>query len=200
MIRIDVRDNLAEVKRELAALQSSLRERAIAGALNKVTDQARTRMIREITREFEMKSGDVRAALRIRRARGGAFGTQLVAELAAFQRPNGRGFNVIRFMERKVTLAEAKRRAKAGTLNQLAFKIKRGGGAKRIAGAFIGNKGRTVFVRTGKARLPIKGVTTIDVAQMFNTRRINGAVVAFIEAKFPELLARELAFFAQRQR
>ena len=53
-----------------------------------------------------------------------------------------------------------------------------------ITGSFIGNQGRTVFVRTGKDRLPIKAVNTIDVPQMFNTRRINQAVQRIMQERF----------------
>lgn len=200
MIKIDIRDNVAAVKADIDRLRADISERAIASALNKTAEQGRTRMIREISREFAITAGEVRGTLRLSRARPGAGTGRLIAELAPLTKKRGRGFNVIRFLERKVSLAEGRRRAKAGTLRQLGFQIKRGGGTKRIAGVFIGNKGRTVFVREGRARLPIKAVTTIDVAQMFNTRRINGVVVAFIQQKFPELLARELQYFASRQR
>ncbi|MCL5459996.1 hypothetical protein M3M33_15265, partial [Loigolactobacillus coryniformis] len=76
----------------------------------------------------------------------------------------------------------------------LKFKIKRAGGTVSINGAFIGNQGRTVFRRVGNKRLPIEGVSTIDVPQMFNTRRINAAVVAAMRAKFPAIFQRELTF------
>lgn len=198
MIRIDVRDNIAQIKRDLDRMRTDIAERAMASAINRTADQGRTRMIREISREFAISAGEVRGTLRLSRARPG-FGTgKLIAELAPLTKKRGRGFNLIRFVERKVSLAEGRRRAKAGTLRQIGFQIKRGSGTKRITGAFIGNKGRTVFVREGKARLPIKAVTTIDVAQMFNTKRINGDVVAFIQQKFPEILTREVRYFTER--
>ena len=67
---------------------------------------------------------------------------------------------------------------------QLGFQIKRGGGLKQIPGAFVGNKGRTIFRRTGKSRLPIEPVQVIGVAQMFNSKTINQRVMAKIEAEF----------------
>lgn len=210
-MRIDVRDNFAQVKGDLARLQRDIREKAIARALNRTAEQAKTAMVRNITQAFEIKAGEVRALLVLRPARPGFFGGLLTAELRALQNKRGRGLNLIRFLEKKVTFAEAKRRARAGTLNRLGFRIKRGGGVKRIDGAFIGNKGRTVFRRVpdttmaSRARYAgskhaekIAAVTTIDVPQMFNTRRVNAAVVKVIREKFPEILARETRFYVER--
>jgi len=197
-VKIDIRTNIDDVKRDLNRLQSDIQQRAIARALNRTMDQGRTQMVREIASEFEIKQSEIRARMSIRRAREGYFGGLLTVELFALQNKRGRGFNLIRFVEKRVTLAEAKRRQKAGTLNQLGFRIKKGGGIKRITGAFIGNKGRTVFMREGKERLPIKAVTTIDVAQMFNTRRINSKVVRYVQDKFPEVLGREVDYYVRK--
>lgn len=197
-MQIDVRTNIDEAKRDLGRLRSEIQQRAIARALNRTAEQGNTQMVRAIAAEFNVKQSDVRSQITIRRAREGAAGTLLTVEIKALQGKRGRGYNVIRFLERSVTLAEAKRRQRAGTQNQLRFQIKRSGGRQIIRGAFVGNKGRTVFQRVGKQRLPIKAVTTIDVPQMFNTRRINEKVVAFMRAKFGEVLAREIAFYAAR--
>jgi len=89
-------------------------------------------------------------------------------------------------------LAEARRRSRRGTMNQLHFQIKRAGGKKMIKGAFIGNKGRTVFIREGRERLPIKALATIDVPQMFNARRINSIVRAVMLKRFETNFRREL--------
>ena len=108
------------------------------------------------------------------------------------------------------TLAQARKRANDGTLRVLRVKVKRGQ-TRKLPGAFIGNKGRTVFERISGTTMPsrskyrgthaekIKPVQTIDVAQMFNTRRINAAVVRAIERRLPTIFAREVQFLLQRQ-
>ena len=78
------------------------------------------------------------------------------------------------------------------------FKIKKNGPRKLIPGSFLINDGRTVMIRVGKARLPIKALQTIDVPSMFNTKRINAKVLRFIEDKFPELFKNEARFFTER--
>lgn len=184
MIRIDIRHNIREQKAELAKLSRDLQDKAVAMALNKTTDKGKTEMVRAITSEFAIKASEVRPRLNVRKA--SAKGDRLVALLHAFaSRRKGRSLNLIRFLERKVSLAEARRRDKRGTLNHLGFKIKKRGGVKQIKGAFIGNKGRTIFVREGKERTPIRALQTIDVPQMFTTRRINERVVRRIQKEFP---------------
>ena len=207
-MKIDIRENLNAVKAELSRLQAGIRDKAIARALNRTVEQGRTQMVRAITSEFAIKAGDVRPVIKIRQARGGFGGGMLTADVSAMKDAKRRGLNLIRFGARSAPGAGRKVvrfRGSSGWAQRVvpvgggvAVKIKRGGGRKTIAHAFIANAGRTVFIRTGKERLPIRGVTTIDVPQMFNTRRINGAVVQVIRDKFPEILAREVRFYVER--
>lgn len=176
MIRIDVR-GVDSVMQNLRRLQSDLRGKALSAALNKVGAKAKTEMTRAITSEFAIKQADVRPRLSLSRANK----SHLVVVLDPYaSRRRGRSLNLIHFIERKISLAELRRRRRSGS-TQIQFQIKRGGGRKQIPGAFVGNQGRTVFRRTGKARLPIDAVSTIDVPQMFNTRRIARRVLARID-------------------
>ena len=180
----------------LKEVPRDLQDKVMANALNKVAGQARTRMVRHITTEFDIRRSAVSAQVDLRRARAGK---NLEVRIEAFgRRRKGRSMNVIRFLERSVTFAEAKRRRKGGTLRELRFKIKRAGGRRTIAGAFIGNKGRTVFRRRGNERFPIDPVMTIDVPQMFNTRRINTRVLAFIREQFPAMVERDIQDYLGR--
>ena len=182
MVQLSIKSDFKNVQRSLNALSDDLQKRVVPAALNKVIAKAKTEMKQQISSEFNLKSAEVADRLRVIKA--GRALNQWVAVLDPFaSRKRGRSLNVIHFLENKVTLANAKRRAKAGTLNQLHFQIKRVGEKKIIDGAFIGNKGRTVFVRSTGARLPIKPLTTIDVPQMFNTKRIQKAVISRIESE-----------------
>ena len=115
--------------------------------------------------------------------------------LEATRAGKGRSMNLIAFH------TGGGRVLKSGKRQQLRFKIRRDGGNKQITGAFIGNKGRTIFIRDGKSRLPIKAVNTIDVLQMFNTKRINLAVrealLASLESNFDRELRVVLGGYAQ---
>lgn len=193
----DIKADFSGAFRALDSLPEQVGGRAMASAVNKTLAQARTAMIREITSEFNLPTSYVRDKLRVRNATSRRGVAQIVGELAAFNK-RGRSMNIIRFVERMVTLAALSKRTKAGTRNLLHVKIKRRGETKPVKGAFIGNKGRTVFERVGRERLPIKPVQVIDVAQMFNTKRINKRVLALISARFPAIFAHEASYFLDR--
>lgn len=183
----------------LAQLQSDIRERAAVSAVNKTLAKARTNMTRAITRAYNVTSTYVRDRLRVegavyRNGQAYIYGTLN----GSGARGKKRSANLIAFIEKSTTFAQAKQREKAGTHGQLHFQIKRTGPRVVIPGAFIGNKGRTVFIRQGKPRLPIKALQTIDVPQMFNQRDVNRAVVRAIENDFPSIFAHELKFYTDR--
>jgi hypothetical protein len=194
-VKIDVR--LGGLLADLDRLQSDVRERAAVSAVNKTLAKAQTNMIRAISREFNVSAGYVRDRLNIARAKF-AGGRAFIAGALQATGAKKRSANLIAFVEKSVTLAQAKKRAKAGTLDQLHFRIKRQGKMVVIPGAFIANKGRTVFIREGKSRLPIKALQTIDVPQMFNTKRLNKVVVDAIDKDFPGIFANEMKFFVDR--
>lgn len=184
-MQISIKTNFPDVQRRMDSLQADIRSKAATSSVNKTIEQGRTQMVREITSEYAVKSGYVRERLRIKRAtfRNGAFSVE--ASLMGGRPNNKRAANVIAFSARE-----------AG--RGVSVKIKRAGGRRIITGAFIGNKGRTVFQRTGSARLPIKPVQTIDVPQMFNQKRINAAVIALVRDKFPAIFEREANFYVAR--
>lgn len=185
-MRITITHNFDQVIRELEQLQKDLGARALASAVNKTVAQAKTRMSKEIRSEFNVSAGKVGAALRVTRA---TYRNGLRRIEASLESPTirGRSINVINF--------EARR-----TADGVSVKIKKGGPRKVIRGAFIAKSlaGTPVMQRVGKGRLPIKAVQTIDVAQMFNARRINSRVVDFMESKFHEIFEHEAKFYVDR--
>jgi hypothetical protein len=200
MVTLNIKTNFSNVQRQLDAMRKDIATKALASALNKTVAIARTEMGRAITGEFNVSRAYVMERLKISRA---SFKEGRYAMSAALSGGGGkkRSANIIRFVENKTSFAEAKRRAKAGTLSQLFVKVKKTGGKKNLGkSAFIGNKGRTVFTRVGKERLPIKAVQVIDVAQMFNTKRINAKVVEVMKRRFPDIFANEARFYTSKFR
>ena len=176
-MKFNVRLDTSGAERVLRQLSQEVRDKAMAETLSKVADQGRTAMRREIAATFNLTQSDVKPKLYTRKPRRVSGQYVLQAEVYSVGRGGRRSLNIIRFVERRVTLAEGRRRAKAGT-NGLYAKVLRAGSNKLLKGAFIGNRGRTVFRRIGKERLPIEPVQVIDVPQMFNTRRVNEKVRA----------------------
>lgn len=189
---INVRTNFPEIAAKLDRLPEEIGNKAMVRSMNKTIDQGKTEMARGISREFRLTVGKAKERLAVRKAyaKGGVLHFQ--AELLATSKAKSRSMNIIAFVENKTTLAESRKRTKKGTLSQVHFQIKRSGGKKVIPGAFVGNKGRTVFIREGKGRLPIKAVNTIDIPQMFNTRRINTIVRQVMLQRFGANFKREL--------
>lgn len=196
-MQISIKTNFPDVQRKLVALHAEVAGKAMASALNKTVAQAKTAMSREIRAEFNLSASKVNQALRITKARasGGRFTLEAVLESPS---KRGRSLNLINFAARE-------------TARGVTVKIKKGGPRKLIRGAFIANEGRTVFIRSGepkrrmsrgfnagKLREPLKARQTIEVANMFNTKRINAKVLRFIEAKFPQLFAHEAKFFTDK--
>lgn len=174
MIRISVRNNFPEVAKQMQRMGEQAANRAMAKALNATVEQGKLAMARQISSEFRVSIREAKERLLVKRARNkGAL--QLEAVLQAATKAKGRGMNLIHFVAGGIPQRTAK-----GKLRQLGFQIKKSGGRKQIKGAFVATNRKTggtaVFIREGKGRMPIKTITTIDVPQMFNARRINQVV------------------------
>lgn len=199
MIKIEVR-GIDEVKRKLAAMPRELRDKAIRPALNKVAAKAKAEIARTIPEEFAVKAAEVRSAISLRQARGDDL--QAVIEVFGSARRKGRSLNLVHFLAAINAMKTRGSKAKAGEIKkleqQLGFLIKKGGGLKGIKGAFLGNKGRTVFERVGKERLPIKPVQVIGYSQMFNSRKINRRVMDKVRSELPVEIDRAIAMLKAR--
>lgn len=192
MITISISHNFPEIQKQLSQLSASVGSRTMVKALNTTVGQGKVQMAKQITQEYRVSSAEIKKRLEVSRAssKGGTY--RFEASLSATKKAKGRSMNLIAFETGALTKRTAKKIGRANAVGQLGFQIKRGGGRKVIPGAFIGNQGRTVFIRTGKGRLPIKPVNTIDIPQMFNTRRINQVVRQVMLDRFPANFQREL--------
>lgn len=184
-MQLTISTNFPQVQAALERLHKDVGSQALARALNRTTEQAKTAMSREIRAEFNMPASTVNQSLRISRARFSGRSVKLEASLQSISRPGKRSLNLAHFAARQ-------------TRQGVTFKVKRQGPRKMIPGAFLINGGKTVMIREGRTRLPIKALQTIDVAQMFNTKRINAKVIQMIRDKFPTIFEREAKFYLDR--
>lgn len=176
-----------------------MQAKVIGPAINKVAEKARAEIARAIPETYAVKPAEVRSSIRLSKARSGSL--QATIEIFGSARKVGRSLNLIHFLAAaqiagkavKVRGARANKKQLAALQNQLGFLIKRGGGLKTIPGAFVGNKGRTIFIRTGKARLPIEPVQVIGFSQMFASNRIRDRILAKINADLVIEVDRSLA-------
>lgn len=194
--------NVGDVKARLAKQAQGVRDKAIGPAINKVAEKARAEINRAIPQEFAVKASEVRNAITLRKARAGNLEARI--EIFGSTRKRGRSLNLIHFLAAvqaagqsvNVRGSRASKRSLSGLGGQLGFLIKRAGGLKKLEGAFVGNKGRTIFRRTGSARLPIEPLQVIGFSQMFSSRRISSRILAKINAdllvEIDRAIAREL--------
>ena len=176
------------VQDRLRQVASDLRPKVLGPAINKVAEKARAEINRAIPQEFAVKASEVRNAVSLRKARSGDIEATITVFGSTSRR--GRSMNLIHFLAAVQQAGKAikKRGVKASkadlsALNrQLGFLIKRGGGLKKIEGAFVGNQGRTIFRRTGKTRLPIEPLQVIGFSQMFSSRKISTRIMNKIDA------------------
>jgi hypothetical protein len=209
---ISIKVDTSRVQAMLSDLKASVQDSVVRQALGKAADKGRTEMQRTIVREYNLTASQVRPQLKVNK-----IGGRLQAEIQALPaKPGRRSRNVILFLERKVSLAEAARRRKAGTLNQLRFTFRRGRPGQQIPGAFVATANRGTFVAR---RVPgtvapsrskyagtkhaeaIEAVHVIDVPQMFNARRVLAEVKAKIEGEYlPQEIERAIRDAIKRYR
>ena len=189
-IRVSI-SGIDGVKRELKRIGDEIGQgKATAAAINKVAAKAQVEIRRAIVERYQISAEQVRGAMVLRRATATRARVEAALDIFGSPTKRGRSMNLVRFLAVvQAAGAAQKTRGARGTKKQLAalagqigFAIKRGGGLKTIPGAFLGNNGRTVFQRTGNARLPIKPVQVIGVSQMFGERGIRRRVMEKINA------------------
>lgn len=171
-IKADVKRALADLRNDRAAV-----EKAAARALNRTAQQVMSAAVKEIARETGLKQKDVREALR----RVNAKARNLYAAVIAV----GHAVNLIRFT--KQTRDQARR---AGGVIANAW-----GKRKLYAGTFIGNKGRTVFVRKGKARLPIRSVHGPSIPREMAREKVRKHIEQVIRARWPINFNADLRYY-----
>jgi hypothetical protein len=196
MIRFDVRTDFRDALRGLRDLDRKVQDRVVSRALNAVAEKTKTEARIQIHKEYNLASSDIGSMLSVVKARSQL--RQLSVKITARSK-RGRSLNLIRFVEKRVTLAEARRRRRSDTLDRLRVKIKRASGYKMLgkpdwaAGLpFIMTNRRTggTFVGARETGNKVRGVYTIDVPQMFNSKRINALLWAKIQREFPDELKR----------
>lgn len=194
MFTISVKTNVKPTVDWLNRISKGIGDRSIVSALNKTIAQVNTRMARAITAEYNIKSADVKARLRVQRARRA--GLAFTATLQGNAGSGKRAMNMVYFLERKVTLAEAKRRRRGGTLRDLRFKVRKRGGVKTVKGAFLLNvPGSPVMRRTGTGRSDFEPLRTIGVPSMFQAKKVQVPEQRWIDANFPRIFDREWRYF-----
>jgi hypothetical protein len=172
MIGITVKSDVVAVRRQFAGLGRQI-DLAASRALNRAIASARTVAVRDLSRSTGIKP---QAAIRDRLPIKQASPDRLAAEIGVHAYTP----NLVRF---------AARQTRAG-VSASAW-----GKRKVYRGTFLGNNGRTVFKRAGKARLPIKPVYGPRLAKEF----VEPAVIRAMNTVAGERWRKELNHELQRR-
>lgn len=175
-MQINVKADVQQALRELSHAKAQVRQ-AAARALNRTAEQVQSAAVKEIARETGLKQKDVRVAMSRRRAKA----SNLVAVVIA----TGRAVNLIRFT--KQTREQARR---AGGVIANAW-----GKSRLYPGTFIANLGRTVFVRRGKERLPIRAVHGPSIPREMAREKVAKHLETVIKTRWPINFAADLKFY-----
>jgi hypothetical protein len=171
-----------------ADIDAALREypkratRALVRAMNRALTSGRTVMVQRIAADTGLKSGDIRKAITLREASS----QRLEARL-------GIGLKRIPLISFNARGQEPSR----GRGRGVSYRLR--GGAGRIPNAFIatmrsGHRG--VFVRSAKARLPIRELFGPSLGHVF--ARYRPEAIARIQEAFATNFASEMKFEASR--
>lgn len=197
-MQISIKNSFPELIKELKKMPDKIQEQIIKPALKDAANVGKTQLIRSIGQNYNLSRPEISSTFKVKVEPSKSSilngGIKWRASISSTtRRPS---LNMIRFVERKVSLAQGRKRKKSGTQNQLHVKIKRTGGVKPMGNrVFIGNKGRTVFKRikgqymaSRKGRTKhsekIKAVSTINIPAMMKARRIMEPAVEKIKQNF----------------
>lgn len=188
MATINLRQQVAQLKREFRDVEEKIVLQATAAAINKVAMQARTQASRSIARRYSLPTGAIRKSLTISRR---ANRLQLVAYLKA----EGVNLPLIVFKARQTRAGVTVKVGSQRTLVKSAFIATMKSGHRGVFGR--GRYGTGGF-RPDRKRLPITELVGVGVPTAFKHVEIQTALRDLIESKFPDIMRHEMRFRVAR--
>lgn len=170
-IEFSIASDIERLTRNLSDLQRRRLPRAINSTLNKVATTVRKESVKEISRASGLKAKDVRARVDLIRSN--------FTRLEAIVKASGKHSNIARFNAR-----QTRRGVSAAPWRK----------RRVFPGAFLGNQGRTAFIRTGKGRLPVKSLAGPSIPREFARDTAKKVLLDVGARRFREILPRELRF------
>lgn len=182
-IEISVRHELKPLRQALTRMERRALPAATSAALNKAAASVRGAATKRLAAETKIKLSAVRAGITLHKANK--------LTLAARIEARGRPLNVIRFMTpgQIRTWLNSVRRPRPPV-------HAKPWGIKRVyrRSVFIGNDGRTLFIREGKSRLSIRPLSGPSIGRELTAKTSSGrAIRAVINRQFRERFPVEMS-------
>jgi hypothetical protein len=181
LVEISVKHTLGDLSKHLTRLQKKELPKVIVGALNKTTDNVRVVVQKDVSAATGVAQKRVKPHLVVRKAHPG----RLTATISSSKRT----FNLARF----ATPAAIRNYRKSKGLKAKAF----GSRARVFPGVFIGNKGRTAFVRDGGK---VRAAHGPSIPRAMVSPRVNKKVREKIAEQFPKNFRSQLKRKFERKR
>ena len=199
VIRVSI-DGLAGLQRQFGAMEKEMQKALVMG-INKTAAKGKTEVKRAVSSVFVIKQKDVAPRIRIRRASAGRF--EAVIDPFGLKK-RGRALHLSQFIVGNKERYLRKKGVSPKNQRGIKVRVKRGGAAKTVAGAFLIRSKRSgklmMMQREGKAQYPIRSLHTIDVPEMFGSRRVSQRVTSCIRRALPIEMERALAHVVRARR
>lgn len=178
---LDVSHDLKDLRRTLNRYQRKALPKATLQGLNRAAASVRGAAVKTLARETGIKQKAVRAGIALRKANRN--------RLAAVIEARGRPLNVIRFM----TPAQIRTWVNSPKRPRPPVRAKPWG-KKRVyrRRVFIGNDGRTLFIREGPSRKSIRGLHGPSIGRELVRKAVTRAIDKQFRERFPIELGRAL--------
>lgn len=132
-------------------------DKALQRALQVAATKTRTRISKEVRLVYNIKAGDIGRTVRLKRIPGGRL-LVYIGKVVGLDHFGARG--------RNVKTARGKRRG-------VTVQVRKDRSRRLVAGGFVGGKGRVIFKREARSRLPIERLYGPSIPQMVS----NGFVI-----------------------
>ena len=149
-----------------------------------------THVAKNIRKEYNIKSSDIKSAVKIRKASGD--------ENSFTMTISSPRLDLAKFISSvKTKRVAVNRRGKRHRARRTVVRVKvKRGKAKELKGAFYVHG--SLFKRKGKGRMPIKKLSTISITNMF-TKDIVDDGFKKVEENYPKSLERNLNFYLSKK-
>nr|BDD46856.1 hypothetical protein 20 [bacterium] len=178
---VSIKSDLKQFKRKLTSLERDAYPKAVVRTLNRVGGSARTASAKHIAPLMESRQGDVKRRIRQEKATKRRLWSTLIA--------SGRPLRLMAFKARQ-TASGVKAKAWGQTKiykHTFIAPFKAGGKAKK-----------GVFVRKGKARLPIKQLWGPGVTQLFKQKENDTVMERTVRERFAKEFRANLNYYVSR--
>lgn len=171
-IRID--DDLAALRRDLTRAARKAMPTATSQALNRTGASMRKVAVKAMSKHTGIPQKDIRSRITLHKATRASLTVRIEA--------TGRPLNVIRFMDRRTVSSWLSRApSKRRVITAKPWGIKRTY-SRRV---FIGNQGRTLFIREGGTRMTVRGLAGPSIGRELVRDEVRDQVMAQFRLRWP---------------